>query len=220
MKKVIVLLSIVLMLITGCSIKQLDNVDFEKNMDILLSDEDSKSSNVHFEGYKYYVPEGLKFVNKEEYNAILKDRFNNNYYLYIDVIGYYHDMGVTYKVNPDAYYSKIIKYNDKEGYLEVTEYEGKYFIEFVFNYAKLETLIDEDSLVYVLNNMCYILRSVEFNDKVLESLVGDNVLSYAEESFTLFETVSTRDDFLDVVSKYDPEYKKAKDQEKLELNEE
>ena len=68
--------------------------------------------------------------------------------------------------------------------------------------------------------MCYILRSIKFNDKILESIVGDNVLSYAEEVFTLFDTTSSQEDFLEVVSRYDPEYKKAIDQEELELDEE
>ena len=58
--------------------KELSSNDFEKNMDILLN-EKTKSSNVHFDGYKYYVPDGLKFINREEYNAILKDRFDNKY---------------------------------------------------------------------------------------------------------------------------------------------
>ena len=68
--------------------------------------------------------------------------------------------------------------------------------------------------------MCYILRSVKFNDKVLESLVGDNVLSYAEESFSLFDTTTTHDDFLEVESNNLPGYKYAKDQEVIDLDEE
>ena len=97
MKKLIVLLSIVLLLVTGCSIKKLDSSDFEENMELLLS-EKVKTSNVQFEGYKYYVPEGLKFVNKEDYNAILMDRFNNKYYVYFDVISYFHKIDNTYKI--------------------------------------------------------------------------------------------------------------------------
>ena len=199
--------------------KELSSNDFEKNMDILLN-EKTKSSNVHFDGYKYYVPDGLKFINKEEYNAILKDRFDNKYYMYVDVISYYHKVKNTYKIKQDAYYYKVINYGNKTGYLEITEDNGKYFVEFVFNYAKIESLTDKDNLVKVIDNMCYILRSIKFNDKILESIVGDNVLSYAEEVFTLFDTTSSQEDFLEVVSRYDPEYKKAIDQEELELDEE
>mgnify|MGYP006994341608 FL=1 len=219
MKKVIVLLSIVLLLMTGCSIKKLDDKDFESNMNVLLSEKVS-NSNVNFEGYKYYVPEGLKFVNKEEYNAIFKDRFNNKYYLYVDVISYYHKIENTYKINQDAYYSKVIDYNDKTGYLEIIESGSKYYVEFMFNYAKIEALVDKDQLVNAMNNMCYVLRSIKFNDKVLESLVGDNVLSYTEENFTLFDKTPTRSDVLEVTAGESEKYKVAKDQEILDLDEE
>lgn len=219
MKKVIVLLSIVLLLMTGCSIKKLDDKDFESNMNVLLSEKVS-NSNVNFEGYKYYVPEGLKFVNKEEYNAIFKDRFNNKYYLYVDVISYYHKIENTYKINQDAYYSKVIDYNDKSGYLEIIESGSKYYVEFMFNYAKIEVLVDKDQLVNAMNNMCYVLRSIKFNDKVLESLVGDNVLSYTEENFTLFDKTPTRSDVLEVTAGEGEKYKVAKDQEILDLDEE
>ncbi len=219
MKKLIVLLSIVLLLMTGCSIKKLDDKDFESNMNVLLSEKIS-NSNVNFEGYKYYVPEGLKFVNKEEYNAIFKDRFNNKYYLYVDVISYYHKIENTYKINQDAYYSKVIDYNDKTGYLEIIESGSKYYVEFMFNYAKIEVLVDKDQLVNAMNNMCYVLRSIKFNDKVLESLVGDNVLSYTEENFTLFDKTPTRSDVLEVTAGEGEKYKVAKDQEILDLDEE
>lgn len=219
MKKVIVLLSIVLLLMTGCSIKKLDDKDFESNMNVLLSEKVS-NSNVNFEGYKYYVPEGLKFVNKEEYNAIFKDRFNNKYYLYVDVISYYHKTPIKYKEDKSLYYSKYFDSTKKAGYLEVSEAKdnNKYYVEFVYNYAKMEALVSRDDLVDVITNMAYILRSVSYNDKVLDSLVGENILSYAEETFTLFETEASQSDFIDVVSKYDDGFREAKDQEEIQIN--
>ncbi len=219
MKKIIVLLSIVLLSVTGCSIKKLDNENIDKNIDTLLSEKVS-ITNVNFEGYNYYVPSGLKFLTKEEYNAVLKDRFENKYYLFIDVIGYYHDAENTYEENEEAYYSAKLNYRKKTGYIEINEVDGKYYIEYVFNYGRMQALIEKDDLVKVVNNMSYILRSIKYNDEVLDSLVGENILSYAEEAFSLFETEATQDDFLDVVEKYDPGYKEAKDQEQLELNDE
>lgn len=219
MKKIIVLLSIVLLSITGCSITRLDDKDIEKNISILLS-EKVNITNVNFEGYNYFVPSGLKFLNKEDYNAIFKDRFENKYYLYVDVIAYYHKIENSYKENKDAYYSDKFEYRKKSGYIEINKVSDKYFVEYVFNYGKMEALVPKDDLVRVVNNMSYILRSIDYNDKVLDSLVGENVLSYAEETFSLFETEATQDDFLDVVEKYDSVYKEAKDQEKLELNDE
>lgn len=220
MKKIIVLLSIVLLSITGCTVNKLDNKNITSNINILLSQK-SKVTNASFEGYKYYVPKGLKFLNKEDYNAVFRDRFDNKYYLFVDVIGYYHKVENTYEVDDEAYYSDIISYNDKDGYIEINKVDdNKYYIQYVFNYGRMQALIDSKYLTTVVNNMSYILRSIVYNDEVLDSLVGENILSYSEENFSLFEIKATREDFLDVVEKYDSGYKEAKDHEKLELNDE
>lgn len=222
MKRLIVLLSIVIIGITGCSVERLDEKDFEKNIDIIFK-ENNKSYNVNFEGYKYHIPEGLKFQNKEEYNAILKDKYNNLYYLYVDAIGYYHKSPITYEEDSSLYYSKSFEGGKKPGYLEISkasdENLDKYYIEFVYNYAKMEAFVPEEDVCEVVTNMAYILSSINFNDKVLDSLVGENILSYAEENFTLFETEASQDDFIDVVSEYDEGFREAKDKEALDINE-
>ena len=102
MKRIIVLLSVVVFLVTGCSITALDSSNIGKNMKVILSN-NSKLYNVFFDGYKYYVPKGVKFLNKEEYNAVFVDRFDNKYYLYIDAISYYHKVENDYKVDSDAH---------------------------------------------------------------------------------------------------------------------
>ncbi len=217
MKRLIVLLSIVLILVTGCSIRKLDNNDIGKNIKMLL-EEEVDFHNVYFDGYKYYVPKGLKFVNKEEYNALLTDKMKNEYYLYVDAISYYHKAENTYKVDKSAHYSKLLDYNDKDGYIQINEYEDKFFVQFVYNYAKVEAFVNKNDLSSAINNICYILRSIKYNDKVLESLIGDNILSYQEESFSLFDT-EVEDDYLDVVEKYNPGYDKDLEDEKIELDE-
>ena len=42
--------------------------------------------------------------------------------------------------------------------------------------------------------MMDILRSVEYHDKILESLIGENVLDYKEETFNIFESKSNDDE--------------------------
>ena len=200
MKKLIVLLSVVF-LMTGCKAVQLGASDIGRNMKVLLS-KDVEIYNVHFDGYKYFVPKGLKFLNKEEYNAIFTDRYNNKYYLYVDAIGYYHKTEINYKVENDIHYSKKLNYNDKVGYIRIEKLENGYFVEFVYNYAKMEACVTEENLANVITNMCYILRTIKFNDAVLESLIGENILSYKEEEFTLFENNESSEVFLETA---DPE---------------
>lgn len=89
----------------------------------------------------------------------------------------------------------------------------------MFNYVKIEAYVDKNVLTDVINNMCYILRSVEFNDKVLESLIGDNILDYKEENYTLFKNNPSKESFLDVVEREETSrYKKDIEDEKIDLD--
>ena len=218
MKRLIVLLSIVTLFVTGCSVSKLDNNDIGKNMKTLLSKK-VNLYNVYYEGYKYYLPKGISFIDKEDYNAILKDSDGNKYYMYVDAISYYHKVKNNYEVNDNSHYSKIIDYNKKSGYIQVDEIDSKYFIQFVFNYSKMEAYVKKDDLSQVVTNMCSILRTVKFNDAVLESLIGDNVLNYKEEDYTLFKADSSKESFLDVVEREETDlYKKDLEDEKIELD--
>ena len=218
MKRLIVLLSIMLLFVTGCSITKLDNVNISKNIKILLS-EKSKIYNVYYEGYKYYIPKGVSFIDREDYNAILKDENNNYYYLYVDAISYYHKVKNNYEINYDSHFSKKLNYNKKTGYIQVDEINSKYFVQFVYNYVKMETLIPKKDLNDAVINMCSILRTVKFNDKILESLIGENKLDYKEEDYSLFKADSSKESFLDVVEREETDlYKKDVEDEKIDLD--
>ena len=216
MKK-IVLLSTILLLLTGCSVVRLSDSNIEKNIDTIMT-EKVNLHNVHYDGYKYYLPKGINFVSKEDFNAILKDSHNNKYYLYVDVIGYYHKIKNSYEENYDLYLSKKLKYNKKNGYIKIEEINSKYFIQYVFNYVKIEAYVSKEDLNDAVINISYILRSIKYNDKVLESLVGENVLDYKEVEYNLFKADSTKESFLDVVEREETDkYKKDIEDEKIEL---
>ena len=218
MKKIIVLLSLVILLMTGCSVTRLDNNSINKNLDTLLSQK-TKLYNVYNDGYKYYLNKGITFINRDDYNSLLKDKYNNKYYLYVDAIGYYHKIENTYEENSSSYYSSKLDYNKHTGYLQIDKVDSKYFIQFVFNYVKIESYVSEDSLVDSINNMCYILRSVKFNDAVLESLIGENALDYKEEDYSLFKADSTKETYMEVVQRTETDaYKKYLEDEKIELD--
>ena len=218
MKRLVILLSMVMLFITGCSITKLDDTDIGKNMKILLS-QDNKLYNVHYSGYKYYLPKGISFVNKDDYNSVLSDSHGNKYYMFVDAISYYYKVENTYKVNSDSHYSKIINYNDKSGYIQIDEVKNKYFVQYVFNYVKIEAYVDKNELTSCINNMSYILRSVKFNRTIVESLVGENVSEYDEENFSLFTADVSTESFLDVVERTETDaYRKDLEDEKIELD--
>ena len=217
MKRIIVLLSILTLFVTGCSFAKVNDQDISKNVHSMLAEKVSLY-NVFYEGYKYYLPKGVRFINKEEYNAILKDSYNNRYYLYVDAISYYHKTKNNYEVDPASYYSQKIEIDKKNGYLQIDKVDNKFFIQFVYHYVKMEAYVDENHLMDTLTNMCSILRTVKFNKAILESLIGENVLDYKEEDYTLFKADSSKESFLDVVEREETDlYKKDLEDEKIDL---
>ncbi len=218
MKKIIVLLSICILFVTGCQIVKLDSSDIEQNLDVLLSKK-VNYYNVYSNGYKYYLPKGITFLDKDDYNAILKDNNNNKYYLYVDVISYYHKIENDYQENKESHYSKKLSYNNKDGYIQVDKVDSKYFVQFVFNYAKMEAYVNKDDLIDSIQYMSSILSSVKYNRKVLESIIGEKILDYKEENYTLFKADSSKESFLDVVEREETErYKKDLEDEKIDLD--
>jgi len=222
MRKIIVLLSIVMLLVTGCSISKLDDTDIGKNMKILLS-EKVKMHNVFYDGYKYYVPRGLTFLNKEEFNALLQDGYHNRYYLYVDVVSFYHRIEEKYKEDRKAYYSRELKNKRKFGYLEITEIDDQYFVEAMYHYAKIEVYVSKEHLQEALSNISSILSSIQYNRSVLETLIGENVLDYQEEEFDIFKSKRKSGDFLDYVEEYGKYYDKDNElpeEDRVEIEEE
>lgn len=218
MKRLIVLLSIVVVLTTGCSVYKLDNTNISKNIKILLSHK-TNLHNVNYDGYRYYLPKGVSFVNKDSYNALLKDMNNNRYYMYVDVISYYHKKENDYEINNDSHYSQRLDYNNKTGYVQIDEIDDKYFIQFVYNYVKIEAYVSKKDLTDSITNICYILRSVKFNDSVIESLIGENALDYQEEDFSLFKADSSKESYMEVIKRNESEeYNKYLEDEKIDID--
>ena len=68
----------------------------------------------------------------------------------------------------------------------------------MYNYAKIEVIVDKDDINRCVSNAIIILSSVDFNNEILTNIVGDNVLQFNEEEFDIFKTKKQTSDFLDV----------------------
>ena len=70
-----------------------------------------------------------------------------------------------------------------------------------------------------INNICYILRSVKFNDVVIESLIGENALDYKEEDYSLFKADSNKESYMDVIKRNESDdYNKYLEDEKINID--
>lgn len=188
------LLLILILLTAGCSVVRIDTTDIDNIVSVVLS-KDNALYNQIGKGYKYYVPKGVSYVDTSSYNDVLYAS-GQRYYLYIDTISYYHKKEKAYEENQNAYYSKALDIRGKKGYIEINEQKnGKYFIEFMYNYAKIEALVDSKNIHEVILNASYILSTVKFNDNVISLTLDDEFLS-SEEKYDIFTSKQETDDFL------------------------
>ncbi|MBE6152039.1 MAG: hypothetical protein E7165_01840 [Firmicutes bacterium] len=197
MKKIVVLL-LVAFSITGCTIVRIDTDNIDNTINVILSKNNELYNRVG-KGYKYYVPRGVNYIDTVEFNDKLYSN-GNYYYLYIDAISYFYNKDIDYEEKDDVYYSRKFNLNDKNGYLEIKQVGGKYLINFFYNYARIQTLVNEDEINSVILNSSYILSTVKFNNPVIKLMLDDEFFTNKEENYDIFESKDeSNDNFLEYV---------------------
>lgn len=183
MKKIFIIILLTLTL-TGCTnINDLSYTEIANNFSYVGS-----KPNEYRTGYKYYIPRGMQVEEASLFNEILSD-VQYLYYLYVDAVSYQKNVEFNYEKNSNSEFSASIKNDDKYGYIEVNLYENdKYLVEIMYNYAKIEVIVDKKDIKLSMISAISILRSIEYNDNIIANLLEDDVLNYAEEEMDIFNT--------------------------------
>ena len=199
MKKKIILLLLFLFLFTGCTTLQ------EEKLETILNDSinsKTKIQNIYRAGYKYYLPKGLNLLNQEGSNEIFRYQ-DMIYYMYVDRVSYYHHIKEEYQEKEDVYYSKRLKKDNLFGYIEIKNTENdKYFVEIMYNYAKIEVIVEKEDIESAIAYSMSILSSITYQDEVLTSLMGEDVLQANEVEHNIFESADTESGYLEIVEEY------------------
>ncbi len=192
MKKVLII--ICLLFITGCSDIRKQSYDDIINNIATRANKD----NVYRTGYSYYLPRGMQVADSTLYNEAITDA-RYKYYLYVDIVSYYKKVTKDYTINNNALVSKKLEYDGKFGYVEVNLLKNdKYLVEIMYNYAKIEVIVDKSNLNEAMLSIINILKSVEYNDSIIANLMGDDVLNFSEEEFNIFNTKGSESNYLTV----------------------
>ena len=199
----ILIVCISILLFSGCTVKNISNDDIMKNVDIILNNK-IKYSNKDAIGYQFYLPSHMNVTKVNDFNEEITSN-GISYYLYADIVSYYYKVESNYKVDKKAYISKELNYKGKKGYIEVNEDGNGYFVEMMYNYAKMEAFVPKYDLVDSISNMSYILSSVKYNKNIIETLVGNKKYDLSEnENYNIFESKKKNDgNFLDYINEYD-----------------
>lgn len=189
---------------TGCTIVRINTNSIDNIINVVLSKDNNLYNRVG-KGYKYYVPRGVSYIDTSDLNEKLYSD-GNYYYLYVDAINYYYQKEFTYKEKEDVYYSKAIEKNGHKGYLEITKLENEqYLVQFMYNYAKIEAMVDEEDINEVVLNASYILSTIKFNDDVIALNLTDNYFTNQEEVYDIFKTDKDKSNYNKLESADEPE---------------
>lgn len=192
MKKIIILLICIFM--TGCTVVRIDTQSIDNITNVILSKE-NKLYNRIGKGYKYYIPRGVSYLDTNELNDRLYAD-GEYYYLYIDAVSYFYKAKQEHHKAEDAYYYKEFE-GDKSGYLKITQEGKKYYITFVYNYAKIEALVNKGNVKKVVLNASYILSTIKFNDNIIALMLNEDYFTNKEEQYDEFKTKQENNNFLE-----------------------
>ena len=190
MKKII-LLGLMTLILTGCTIVRIDTTSIDNIVSVVLSKENTLYNRVG-RGYKYYVPRGVTYIDSSGSN----DKLYSNgvyYYLYLDEISYYYQKSLDYKEDDSKYYSRKIDNDGNLGYLEITKQDDLYLIEFVYNYARIEALVPEEDINDTVLNSSYILSTIKYNNNIVKLSLEDDFLKNKEEEYDVFSKKNQND---------------------------
>ena len=188
MKKLL-LCAVMILLVCGCS-----NINKMKIDEITSNSLTGKASrgNVVRIGYKYYKPALMSIVSTTNNNEVLRSE-DHLYYLYVDTVSYLNKSNNNYEENDISYYSKKINNKKKYGYIEINEMkDNQYLIEIMYNYAKIEVMVEEDDIKEAVANSMSILTSIKYNDTVIKNKLDTHILSSYEETVDIFKTASNK----------------------------
>ena len=201
MKKLLLILTAIVF-ITGCTDVRTKSYDDVINSSLSGN---YKYINIYREGYSYYLPKGLKvYLNMETSDVITDNKYN--YYLYVDRISYHNKVKNEYKIVKNAVYSSAFDDEGKSGYLEITGLQNdKYLIEIMYNYAKIEVIVDKDDINTSLGYSIIVLSSIKYNDKIIANLINKGEAEFKEEEYNIFSTVNNDSNVLKFKETYTEE---------------
>ena len=167
------------LLLCGCK-KLDDNVQYIEFVNDCLS-ENYINNDVSL-GYKFYVPKGVKKVHDYDYNQVFF-AYDSFIYLYVDIISYYHKKELQYTKLGNEFYFENFVYNGKNGYLKIEKIEDDYLVTIVYNYSRIEIVAKKDNLNKLITVGSIILNSIDYNDVVIEKVLGGDLGEFAEFTY-------------------------------------
>ena len=200
MKKIIII--ICMLLLVGCT----NNINTMSLKEIVESsiEKDNNLYNINSKGYKYYLPTEFTLYKDDDFIQELLSH-NTKYYLNIDIVSFYYKNNMKTDHNFDDYEYFTFTHDGKTGYLKIRKNNDYFFVELCYNYAIIEVEVEEDELRYAVSRSISILKSIKYNELVIEKYITDNDLESKETVYKIPEPKNKDDskNILEYIEEYE-----------------
>jgi len=190
MKKILTF--IIILFVSGCTVVRIDTDSIDNIVDVILTNE-SRLHNRVGQGFKYYIPRGVIHVDTDGLNDRLYSN-GNFYFLYVDVVSYYHEIVSSFEENQHAYFSRRISTENgfrHDGFLEITKNDEWYHMVFAYNFAQIEAVVSRRDLNNTVLDAAYILSTIQFNSAVISLRLDEAHFTNREERYDGFSRNET-----------------------------
>ena len=117
-------------------------------------------------------------------------------YLYVDIVSYYYKTDVKHKKSSNSYFYKKIDNGKQNGYVEVIKQDDLYYINFYYNYAKIEALVSKENLNSTIMNASYILSTINYNKKLIKTMLDEDYFTNKTGKYDLYKTNEKTEKFV------------------------
>ena len=136
--------------------------------------------------------------------------------MYVDITSYYYKNSLNYKEIEDSYYSSKVSSGDKTGFIKITKTDDdKFYVEIVYNYAKVEVYTDQYNLNDIITLSSILLNNISYNDNIIENLLDDNHNSGSDITYNIDKPEDASSDFTQYLNEYITEEEADTGSEKL-----
>ena len=199
-KKILIIISIFMLF--GCA-RDINEMSLEEIIDTSIKEE-ANLYNTNNKGYRYYLP--TEFTVKKDADFVQElISHSTTYYLNVDIVSYYYKNTIKRDRELDDYKYYSFSSDDKEGYLKIRKNNNNFFVELCYNYAIIEVEVEESELRYAISRSITILKSLKYNDLVIENYINSNDLDSSETTYKIPEPKVKNDNknVLQYIEEYD-----------------
>ena len=101
------------------------------------------------------------------------------------------------------HYYKELNLNNKTGYIGVNKIDnGSFFVEIVYNYAKVESNVEVSELNKILTNSMIIVDSIDYNEEIIKNIIDDENTIGADKEYKIDKPEDAESKFSEYLSEY------------------